>query len=96
MTSNNPSRPTTHRVHNYDHVLDAIKQYKQDHDGNSPTMRELAQLCNVRSTSQVLYILNTLEAEGKIRLTGERRTRSICVVGGQWIPPTQGNANESN
>ncbi len=46
-------------------VLKFIKQYKRDHSGNSPTMREVSEGCFV-ALSTVPYHLKKLEAMGKI------------------------------
>lgn len=80
-----PRHPALHRRHDYDSVFNWIVAYKRAHDGNSPTMREIADACHISSLAQVNYILADLEGKGRLtlsRTTG--RTRSICVVGGQW------------
>ena len=69
-------------------VLQAIIDHKTAHDGDSPTVRELAQATGAASTSSVSYHLTRLEAAGLI----EREyalARVIRVVGGQWryCPP---------
>lgn len=69
-------------------VLRWIIKYKREHDGNSPTVRELQKGCEISSTSVVKYILNHLEDRGKIVQTddGDRyKSRCIEVVGGVWM-----------
>jgi SOS-response transcriptional repressor LexA len=67
-------------------IYDYILSYKIQHDGNSPTMREIGSACYV-TPSGVLYHLERLEDEGYIMLKGEHRSRAIYVVGGTWMPP---------
>jgi len=55
-------------VHNYEDVFNFIVAYKQLHDGNSPTWREIGTACNISSVSVVAYILKKLEDQGKIIL----------------------------
>jgi len=73
--------------HQYADVFDWIVKYKREHDGNSPTMREIQDGCSIPSTSTVSYILIRLEEQNLITLTdpiGRSRSRSICVIGGHW------------
>lgn len=69
----------------YNEVLNFIIEYKETHDGNSPTIRQIARGCAISSTSVVTYILRWLEAADKIRLVknGSRKT-TIEVIGGAW------------
>lgn len=68
-----------------DQVMEFILTYKEAHDGNSPTVREIAAGCGIPSTSNVVWWLRRLEAEGWLRVeeTGTSRRR-IMVVGGRW------------
>lgn len=79
LCTNGEARETTEKVYRY------IIDYKQAHDGLSPTVREIADACDISSTSVVNYNLDKLEAAGKIRraygLSG------IQVAGGRWLPP---------
>lgn len=72
-----------YRRHDYDSIFNWIVAYKRAHDGNSPTMREIA-ACHIPSLAHVGYILAGLEGQGRIITQSGRRTRSICIVGGQW------------
>lgn len=70
-------------------VLGFIIRYKMEHDGISPTMREIAMRCDISSTSQVARSLEALEREGHIRRP-EISSRHIEVVGGRWVAPEVG------
>lgn len=72
-----------HYVHDPEQYLEFIKAYKREHDGISPTWRELAAQFRT-STSVVGYVLRQLQDDGKIRLVGNGKIRGIMVVGGQW------------
>lgn len=65
-----------------------IVAYKRVHDGNSPTVREIARGCGMTTTSLVNYHLRQLERQGCLRTengqAGQRQTRNIVVIGGQW------------
>lgn len=60
-----------------------IIQFKRDHDGNSPSSREIADGTGILSTNSVHYHLRMLEKQGKIHI--ERHlARRITVIGGRW------------
>lgn len=60
-----------------------ILKYKLEHDGNSPSMEEIMDACDVSSKSVCNYHLSKLEDDGLIeRVDGQ--ARSIVVVGGFW------------
>ncbi len=59
-----------------------LVQYKQEHDGNTPTTHEIAEGCCL-SESTVKYHLIRLEVENRICVTGDRR-RNIEIMGGSW------------
>lgn len=67
-------------------ILDFIVAFKQQHDGCSPTIREIKQACDHRTTSTVFYWLARLEASGVIRRPPYDQ-RAIEVVGGEWKAP---------
>lgn len=69
-------------------VYNFIVKFKKTHDGNSPTVAEICQICNVSSTSVASYYLKGLEGLGLIKLGGSRGRRMIEVPGGKWTPPT--------
>ena len=65
-----------------------IVAYKQTHDGNSPTMREIMNNCNISSTSMAFFYLEKLVGLGLIRRPepefGKRSAANIEVIGGKW------------
>jgi SOS-response transcriptional repressor LexA len=69
-------------------VYDFIVEYKREHDGNSPTIREIGDACKITSTSVVIYWLIRLENQGFIRrpepAMGNRYAAKIEVIGGKW------------
>lgn len=67
--------------HNRQAVLDFIIRYKQEHDGNSPSMRQIGHAFDITSTSLLDYILDDLVDAGKILRDG---SRGIQVIGGRW------------
>ncbi len=71
-----------------DRVFAEICSYKQQHDGNSPTIRYLADTCDIPSTSIVYKILIALHEQNLIVLSHDKYSpRSIQVVGAHWIAP---------
>jgi len=70
-----------------DQVFKFIVDYKREHDGLAPTVREIMRGVGVGSTSVVVYHLERLEGQGRIRLLGWGRSRGIMVVGGRWEYP---------
>lgn len=72
--------------HNPLEVYRFIVDYKAQHDGNSPTIRQIQRACGVNSTSVVVSLLNNLELQGLIRRprNGTDKSRNIEVVGGAW------------
>ena len=86
----NPLHSTT------DKVFDFIVTYKARHDGCSPTIREIMLGLSISSTSVVRYHLQQLSDQGKIDLIvrdadGNRSSKNIQVVGGQWSFQEAGN-----
>lgn len=76
---------TTWLKHNPEEILAFIIRYKREHDGNSPSMREIMRNCNISSNAVAFNVLRRLEREGRIRL--EHRcgvARSIAIPGGRW------------
>jgi hypothetical protein len=65
-----------------DLVFAFLVRYKREHDGSTPSTREIAKACCL-SVSTVHYHLLNLEIEDRIRVSGERR-RNIEIVGGTW------------
>jgi SOS-response transcriptional repressor LexA len=65
-------------------LLEFIVKYKREHDGNSPTMREMMAALHISSTSMAQYYLKRLEKNGAIRLSKYLPSK-IEVVGGRWF-----------
>lgn len=68
-------------------IYDFIIKRKKQHDGNSPSVREIARHCDIPSTSIVNYHLGKLAEQGLIELSGNGKARMIIVTGGQWVAP---------
>ncbi|MBN2305070.1 MAG: helix-turn-helix transcriptional regulator [Anaerolineae bacterium] len=66
------------------HILRYIIAFKRDHDGLTPTGREIAGEVSI-AESTVRYHLQRLQNDGAIRLS----RRGITVVGGEWFPPDE-------
>ena len=64
-------------------VLTWIIQYKREHDGLSPTLREITVEFNMRSTCVASNVVRALTRQGLIRVL-PRSSRGIMVVGGEW------------
>lgn len=60
-----------------------VVHYKQQHDGLSPFLQEIADAC-LLGVSTVKYHLMQLEIDNRIHWHSRR---GIEVVGGQWLPP---------
>jgi len=68
--------------HHAEDVLRFIVRFKQENDGNSPTMREICDGCGIPSLSHLDVILNKLDEAGWIQREGGKR--GIRVAGGSW------------
>ncbi len=81
MTSNDGTdRPSVR-----DQIFDFVVRYKEAHNGNSPSLREIAEACSI-VISGVHYHLARLEMENRIRRRG-KYSRTIEIVGTAWQPP---------
>lgn len=69
-------------------VLTYIIDYKTAADGNSPSLDDIAQGCELSSKSLANYYLFILESQGRITIMknaqGNNLARSICIPGGKW------------
>ncbi len=63
-----------------DRVFTTIVEYKRQHNGLSPSLKEIAAALQL-SVSTVRYHLLMLDKEGRIRITGRW---GIEVPGGNW------------
>jgi len=68
-----------------DRIFAFLVRYKKEHDGNSPSVREIAEGCHI-VLSGAHYHLIRLELENRIRISGQR-SRTIEIVGANWQPP---------
>lgn len=74
-----------------DSVYEFIVDYKRQHDGVSPSYREIAAACGLKGQSSVVCALNWLEEEGKIE-RNDGSHRLIRVPGGRWAMQAQPEA----
>lgn len=68
-------------------LYDYIVKFKAEHDGNSPTERQIMAALNISSTSVVHYRLAALEDDGRIRRNGGRG-QGVSIPGARWLPPS--------
>lgn len=66
------------KTHTRENILDYIKTFRQK-NGYSPSVREVAHHCGIKSPSVVQYHLNRLEHEGLIT-KGKDTSRSLGIV----------------
>ena len=66
-------------------LLRFIVEYKSEHDGNSPSIREIITGAGFSSTSMVNYYLDKLERRGRIVREDGLQSRGIKIPGGKWI-----------
>ena len=64
-----------------DTVLRYIIEYKQAHQGASPTLREIQHECGLSSTSMVRHYLHKLEKDTAVEVHG---VKDIRVNGAEW------------
>lgn len=69
-----------------DTVYEFIVKFKLRHNGNSPTLREIAHGCDLSSNSTVTYHVNKLKEDGRV-VVRDGMARSIDVAGSRWLPP---------
>lgn len=72
---------TTSRIYAF------IVAYKTEHNGNSPTVRQMMKAMNFKTPSAVVKHLDKLVNQGKIRQ--EEGSRGIIVVGSKWEGPKE-------
>jgi hypothetical protein len=68
-------------------ILRFVIDYKVEHCGQSPSLREICKGAGVSSTSVVLFNLSNLADIGYIRMTGDGNTRGIFLLGESYLPP---------
>lgn len=65
-------------------VLDFIKTYKEEHDGNSPTYEMISEQFGWSSSNTAYWHVSRLERKGLVKVDDTRR---ITLPGGEYIPP---------
>ena len=64
-------------------AFDYVVKYKGEHNGNSPSFREIGSALEINSTSYVRHLLKQLEGDGELQVgTG---ARNITVPGYRWV-----------
>ena len=71
----------------YQEIYEFVVLFKKEHDGNSPTIRQIGDAIGVSSTSQVNHYLNVMVSRGMITRGG--KFRMIGIPGGVWLAPTK-------
>lgn len=71
------------RKYDLDKIFNFIVRYKTEHDGNSPSIGNIALYMAMPSSSTVNTYLKLLTEKGLIMDT-HGQTRAIEVVGGSW------------
>lgn len=75
------------RIYDYDEILRYIISYKIEHNGNSPSTRDIMDIFDIPSTSVVARIIDVLEANGKIRRAGGCRQLEVPGIKVSYDPP---------
>lgn len=71
-------------------IYDFIVWYKKEYDGNSPSVREIAEAVEINTTSTISMHIENLIEEGLLyrHPHAEPKTaRVLCVTGGSWKLP---------
>ena len=77
------------RIDKSEAVYDFIKKYVSD-NGYAPTVREICEACNIKSTATAFNYLNELSARGIIRKT-DRRNRAVSLKNSSITVPLIGS-----
>ena len=57
-----------------------IIEYKESHDGNSPTYREMVKGIDVSSTNTIFKYIRAMEKSGLLKVVDGK----LCLRGGSW------------
>lgn len=68
-------------------IYNYLISYKLHHDGNPPTIRQIADACDIPSTSMIRRYLSIIQQEGFINVS-PKAARSIEITGAAWLPPS--------
>lgn len=77
-------RSVPFRIHDPLDIYFYLIDFKKSHDGNTPTLREIAADCGISSISLVNNLLLRLRKRGLIDLDNRHR---IEIVSASWTPP---------
>lgn len=75
-----------------DRVYAAIVEYAREHNGATPTIREIMTMVGISSTSVAAYSVRLLIDLGKLAIVD----RKLIVVGSRWIGPDDEDNIERN
>lgn len=67
-----------------------IVQYKLENDGNTPSLRDIADAIGVASSSTAWRIVQDLEKAGLVERVGKGNGQFVKIVGARWLPPEGG------
>ena len=62
-------------------IMGFVVEYKQRHNGNSPSYDQIGDVCGISSKSEVKRILESMESAGLLKLNGRR---GIEVPNSEW------------
>jgi SOS-response transcriptional repressor LexA len=77
-------RRNNQKVERSESILRYVIDYKREHDGISPTIREIQEATGISSSSLVKFYLDGLQKRGAIQYIGDNLSRGIMVTGGEW------------
>ena len=73
-----------YKHHDPKDTYDFIVKFKREHDGNSPSYREMMKGTGITSSSHMQNMIHRLINRGWISWNS---TRDITIIGGSWSPP---------
>lgn len=62
-------------------IFSFIVEYKQAHDGNSPTYTEIVEATSINSTNTAWYYVQKLLKVGLMNM----KDGKLCLSGGRWV-----------
>jgi SOS-response transcriptional repressor LexA len=75
---------TNNKLERSENILRYVIDFKREHDGISPTIREIQEGTGISSSSLVKFYLDGLQERGVIQYIGDHMSRGIMVAGGEW------------
>ena len=70
-------------------IFKFIIRFKRTHNGNSPSIREIAEGTHISSKSHAHYILRKLEEAGYLKMGNDQTSRGIQIPGTEWVTTDQ-------